>query len=83
MLSACLRAEEFLDDVRAVSGAADIASATEAALIQASVVYHRRITKEVQDGLLTEQEAQAARFTAVQLRFSFRGQRPAELNEAD
>ena len=70
MLHACLRAEQLLQNLAAVSGKPGLEAITEDQLIQASAMYHCSITQELKGGLIKDQAAKAARKVAVQLRFS-------------
>ena len=70
MLHACLRAEQLLQNLAAVSGKPGLEAITEDQLIQASAMYHSSITQELKGGLINDQAAKAARKVAVQLRFS-------------
>ena len=70
MLHACLRAEQLLQNLAAVSGKPGLEAITEDQLIQASAMYHCSITQELKGGLINDQAAKAARKVAVQLRFS-------------
>ena len=70
MLHACLRAEQLLQNLAAVSGKPGLEAITEDQLIQASAMYHYSITQELKGGLINDQAAKAARKVAVQLRFS-------------
>ena len=70
MLHACLRAEQLLQNLAAVSGKPGLDAITEDQLIQASAMYHCSITQELKGGLITDRAAKAARKVAVQLRFS-------------
>ena len=70
MLHACLRAEQLLQNLAAVSGKPGLEAITEDQLIQASAMYHCSITQELKGGLIHDQAAKAARKVAVQLRFS-------------
>ena len=67
MLHACLRAEQLLQNLAAVSGQPGLDAITEDQLIQASAMYHCSIAQELKGGLITDR---AARKVAVQLRFS-------------
>ena len=70
MLHACLRAEQLLQNLAAVSGKPGLDAITEDQLTQASAMYHCSITQELKGGLITDRAAKAARKVAVQLRFS-------------
>ena len=70
MLRACLRAEQLLQNLAAVSGKPGLDAITEDQLIQASAMCHCSITQELKGGLITDRAAKAARKVAVQLRFS-------------
>ena len=70
MLHACLRAEQLLQNLAAVSGKPGLDAITEDQLIQASAMYRCSITQELKGGLINDRAAKAARKVAVQLRFS-------------
>ena len=57
MLHACLRAEQMLQNLAAVSGKPGLDGITEDQLIRASAMYHCRITQELKGGLITDQAA--------------------------
>ena len=64
MLHACLRAEQLLQNLAAVSGKPGLDAITEDQLIQASAMYHCSITQELKGGLITDRAAKAARKVA-------------------
>ena len=65
MLHACLRAEQLLQNLAAVSGKPGLEAITEDQLIQASAMCHYSITQELKGGLINDQAAKAARKGAL------------------
>ena len=60
MLHACLRAEQLLQNLAAVSGKPGLEAITEDQLIQASAMCHCSITQELKGGLINDQAAKAS-----------------------
>ena len=69
MLGACLWAEKFLEQVRQVANEANLDSLTPDDCVLGAARYHRMISVAIQQGRLDQEAAQAARKTAVRLRF--------------
>ena len=69
MLGTCLWAEKFLEQVRQVAKAANLDGLTPDDCVLGAARFHKMITVAVQQGRLDQETAQAARKTAVRLRF--------------